>query len=202
MEIEMNDGLFVYVLFTFQALVVLVLGLIMLSTLCTSNGRASIAQGKMVFGIKFMILSFFCKWLLDTYDFVEQVQKEQEKPFNPYQLLHIDDDGSFSTDGIRKAYRRLAAKYHPDKVNYEKIPRDKALRRFENLQKAYRTLTQKESYDNYVQYGDPEGSKTIRALEIAIPTWLSVEEMGPTVIAYLFTAGVFGLLGITAWLKT
>ena len=88
-----------------------------------------------------MILAFFAKWLMETYDVVEEVQRLEEKPFNPYLLLHIEEDGSFGTDDIRKAFHRLSLKYHPDKVNYEKVDRAKALKRYENLNKAYGTLT-------------------------------------------------------------
>ena len=126
-----------------------------------------------------MILMGFCfKWVLDTYEVVNE-ENNMTKAFNPYQLLHIDDDGSFNTKDIKDAYRKLALKYHPDKVDLNKIPIDKARARFERLVKAYETLTKQDKYDNYLKYGNPEGSKTVQALELALPTWLAAEELRP-----------------------
>jgi len=68
--------------------------------------------------------------------------------FNPYIRLKLEDDGSFNTKEIRQAYRRLAVKYHPDKVN-KSIPREKALKRYQVLKLAYETLTKKQKFDNY-----------------------------------------------------
>jgi len=60
--------------------------------------------------------------------------------FDPYRLLQIEDDGSFGTKEIKNAYKRLAKKYHPD-ANRDVIDEDKAKKRWNNLRKAYETLT-------------------------------------------------------------
>ena len=148
----------------------------------------------MRFSIKIMIVSFLCKWIADTYDIVEEVQKDQDKPFNPYTLLHIDDDGSFGTDEIKRAFRRLSLKYHPDKVDFSRVDHDKAIRRYENLNKAHETLTDEELFDNYKKYGDPQGMKLARAFEMALPKWLFSQDMAPTVITWVFIAAIFGIL--------
>lgn len=127
---------------------------------CSSaEKRHNLSYGK--WSLKFSMLCFVGKWLLDTYDLVElERSKALSKVFDPYALLHIDADGSFDTKKISNAYHRLAVKYHPDKVNFEKVPREKAVARWHRLQKAYHTLTDKTSFDNYMVYGDPDGSKT------------------------------------------
>ena len=49
------------------------------------------------------------KCMLDTYELVErQINSESsDKVFDPYKLLHIDNDAGFRTDTIEKAFDRL-----------------------------------------------------------------------------------------------
>ena len=150
----------------------------------------------MTFGIKFMVLAFVIVWLLETEAVVQEVTLQQEKPFNPYLLLHIDEDGSFGTSEIRQAYHKLSLKYHPDKVNYQKVDRTKALRRYNNLVKAYGTLTKKDMYDNYIKYGDPDGPKIVQAFDLALPRWLLEESIRPYVITALALGAIFGMLAL------
>ena len=74
------------------------------------------------------------KWCMDTINLVE-ADVDFNAEWNPYVLLHIPDDGSFDTKEIRDAYRRLALKYHPDKVDMTKLggQEDKVLKRWLNL---------------------------------------------------------------------
>lgn len=194
-----NDSLFVYVLFTFQSLASILLLLTMLCQCGSTEGRYTISQNQGKFGIKFMCLAFFLNWTMNTYELVEEIQAKSEKPFNPYSLLHIDDDGSFNTDEIKRAFRRLSLKYHPDKVDPEKVDPEKAKKRFENLQKAHATLTKEEAFNNYRKFGDPDGPKAVKALELALPTWILAEEFRPTLITAFFTLGIVAALAIKVW---
>ncbi|HHZ97050.1 MAG TPA: molecular chaperone DjiA [Flavobacteriales bacterium] len=67
-----------------------------------------------------------------------------EEPFhsgslNPYKVLEITDK---STDSeVKKAYRRLAIKFHPDKIgDLGEGPRQKAKERFLQVQEAYEQI--------------------------------------------------------------
>lgn len=65
--------------------------------------------------------------------------------------------------------------------------------------KAYKTLTVKEQFNNWIKYGDPDGLRSLKALEIALPTFLASEEMRPTLYVALFMIIVGSMLWITVW---
>lgn len=119
--------------------------------------------------------------------------------FDPYKLLHIENDMSFGTKEIRDAYYKLAKKYHPDKVDFTKVPEDKARRRYQNLVKAYKTLTVQENFNNWIKYGDPDGSRSLKALEIALPTFLASPEWRPTLYVMIFMTLIGSMLAISVW---
>ncbi|PLY11229.1 MAG: DnaJ family protein [Arcobacter sp.] len=64
-----------------------------------------------------------------------------------YETLEVSDGAS--TDEIKKAYRKLARKYHPD-VNKDKDAEEK----FKEINAAYEVLSDKEKKQQYDQYGD------------------------------------------------
>lgn len=58
----------------------------------------------------------------------------------PYEVLGIEKNAS--SDDIKKAYRALASKYHPDKVNHMGDEfKELAEIRFKEIQEAYQSLT-------------------------------------------------------------
>lgn len=60
-----------------------------------------------------------------------------------YNLLEIDNNAS--NEDIKKAYRKMAIKYHPDKNPDNK---EEAEQKFKEVSKAYEVLTNKEKYIN------------------------------------------------------
>ncbi|WP_375723979.1 DnaJ domain-containing protein [Arcobacter sp. KX21116] len=64
-----------------------------------------------------------------------------------YETLEVSD--SASSDEIKKAYRKLARKYHPD-VNKDKDAEEK----FKEINAAYEVLSDKEKKQQYDQHGD------------------------------------------------
>ena len=64
-----------------------------------------------------------------------------------YETLEVSENAS--ADEIKKAYRKLARKYHPD-VNKE----PKAEEKFKEINAAYEVLSKKKKKQQYDQYGD------------------------------------------------
>jgi len=61
---------------------------------------------------------------------------------NPYEILGVPRKASL--DEIKNAYRKLANKYHPDKVDHlGKGFKELAEKKFKNIQEAYQKLTEK-----------------------------------------------------------
>jgi uncharacterized membrane protein YkvA (DUF1232 family) len=60
---------------------------------------------------------------------------------NPYRILGVSNNAT--RDEIKKAYKKLAIQYHPDKVHHLGDEfKDLAEKRFKEIQEAYNILTQ------------------------------------------------------------
>ncbi|MBE7039055.1 MAG: J domain-containing protein [Ruminococcaceae bacterium] len=80
---------------------------------------------------------------------------------DPYEVLGISKDASL--DEIKKAYRKLAKKYHPD--NYVNNPlSDLAEEKFKEINEAYEQLTNEAGYGYNSSY---QGGKTQNSGEFA-----------------------------------
>ncbi|ODV87577.1 hypothetical protein CANARDRAFT_26961 [[Candida] arabinofermentans NRRL YB-2248] len=71
-----------------------------------------------------------------------------------YDILGVESSSSF-TD-IKKAYRKLALVYHPDKVPHEE--REEAEIKFKEISHAYEVLIDEEKRNTYDLYGTTDGS--------------------------------------------
>ena len=69
---------------------------------------------------------------------------------NYYDILEVDRTAS--KEDIKKAYRKLAKKYHPDK-NHEHTDEEK----FKEISDAYSILSDDTKKSNYDNYGNPDG---------------------------------------------
>lgn len=66
-----------------------------------------------------------------------------------YQLLDVSEDASL--DEIKKAYRKLAIKFHPDKNPNNK---EEAEEKFKEITRAYEVLSDPDKREKYDRYGD------------------------------------------------
>src|SRR2546429_5437802 len=72
------------------------------------------------------------------------------QPKDPYKTLGVDKKAS--AEEIKKAYRKLARKYHPDTNQGDK----EAEERFKELQAAYDVLSDPEKRKAYDEHGSPD----------------------------------------------
>lgn len=70
-----------------------------------------------------------------------------------YDVLGLTKD--CSQQEIKKAYRKLALKYHPDKNGGDEVASDK----FKEVTEAYSVLSDEEKRSNYDRYGSVDGSR-------------------------------------------
>jgi molecular chaperone DnaJ len=70
---------------------------------------------------------------------------------NYYDILGVDK--SVSENDLKKAYRKLSKKYHPDLNPDNKEAEDK----FKDIAEAYDVLSNKEKRQNYDMFGNPNG---------------------------------------------
>ena len=75
--------------------------------------------------------------------------------FDPYQILGIDTEAT--TTEIKKSYRKLSLKYHPDKNPGDKLAEEM----FMKIAKAYEALTDETSKENFEKYGNPDGKQAL-----------------------------------------
>ncbi|KAF9984231.1 secretory subunit [Modicella reniformis] len=88
--------------------------------------------------------------------------------WNPFDILGIAD--SASPKQIKSAYRSLSKIWHPDKVKAN--VREEADSKMAEINKAYETLTDDETRENWEKYGHPDGSRSSMTMSIALPPWL------------------------------
>jgi molecular chaperone DnaJ len=73
-----------------------------------------------------------------------------------YQILSVPRDAD--ENQIKKAYRRLAQEWHPDKHNQDEEKKQEAEEKFKEISEAYAVLSDSEKKTNYDATGDPNSS--------------------------------------------
>jgi len=108
--------------------------------------------------------------------------------YNPFEVLGVSPGASDKT--IKRAYKVMSLKWHPDKAKEGK-PKEEANKKFVEINKAYKTLTDETSRKNWEEYGNPDGPTTY-SLGIALPSWL-VDSKNAFWVLALYALG-FGIL--------
>jgi translocation protein SEC63 len=136
--------------------------------------------------VRYLILGI--GWVLFTIFLYRTITMEivEEKLWDPFEILGISEGESKSK--IKKAFRALSLKFHPDKVlNDEK---EEAEKKFVDISKAYKILTDEEAKKKFDETGNPDGTETYK-LGLALPKWL-VEKDNNMLVLFLY-ALIFGL---------
>ena len=75
--------------------------------------------------------------------FFNEIDEIEQLKYNPLQILGLSEDTHYTVLDIKKAYKNLALRYHPDKGGSEEV--------FKILTKAYIYLLKRTEGDNYVE---------------------------------------------------
>ncbi|KAG4304493.1 hypothetical protein PORY_002203 [Pneumocystis oryctolagi] len=92
--------------------------------------------------------------------------KVNHKIWDPYEILGISMDSSEKE--IRKRYKKLSLKLHPDKVQINGTQTRESVESFTYLQTS---LTDEDIRRNYIEYGHPDGKQDF-SIGIALPKWI------------------------------
>ncbi|KAM5470738.1 secretory subunit [Microsporum audouinii] len=114
------------------------------------------------------------------------------KIWDPYEILGISR--SADERAISKHYKRLSVKFHPDKIKPDPAKNETIEMlndHFVELTKAYKTLTDEEIRNNYIQFGHPDGKQSF-SIGIALPKFIVTEGNGKFVL--LLYGILFGVL--------
>ena len=85
------------------------------------------------------IIRFIAKYLGISDKDRLSIEQAYHRVSDPYKVLEITKDATDTE--VKKAYRKLAVKFHPDKIgNLGEGPRKKAKERFIQIQEAYEQI--------------------------------------------------------------
>ncbi|KAF2085464.1 hypothetical protein K490DRAFT_46507 [Saccharata proteae CBS 121410] len=105
------------------------------------------------------------------------------KIWDPYDVLGVSR--SASEKQIKKHYRKLSLTQHPDKVQIDESKNqtvESVNDHWVEITKAFKSLTDEEIRNNYLQYGHPDGKQSF-SIGIALPSWIVTEGHGRYVLA-------------------
>lgn len=128
-----------------------------------------------------------------TYRYINSVNWEEQVAWNPYDILGVSE-GADSVE-IKTAYKQLSLRWHPDK-NMDN--REEAERRFVDISKAYKTLTDETARASWLKYGNPDERRDL-TFGIALPQWLVSKDNSTLVLAIYFGILITVVISVGVW---
>ena len=133
-------------------------------------------------------------WLIMGYMvyLMATVTRTTPKIWDPYEILGLSR--SSDENQIRKHYKRLSVTQHPDKRQPDPSKNETVQSISEawvEVVKAYKTLTDEEVRNNYIQFGHPDGKQSF-SIGIALPQFIVQEGNGKYVL--LLYAAMLGVV--------
>lgn len=111
--------------------------------------------------------------------------------FDPFHILELE--GSADAKAIKKAYRNLSLKWHPDKN-----PNNPAAEaKFMMVAKAYEALTDPVAKENYEKYGNPDGKQNLE-VSIGLPSWL-LDTDNRNIVLMVYLIIMVGVIPFCVW---
>jgi len=111
--------------------------------------------------------------------------------FDPFLILGVEPGTEDKL--IKKAYRKLSLKYHPDKNVGDKVAEEM----FMKLAKAHDALLDPVSKENYEKYGSPDGKQSLE-VSIGLPS-LILENPKIFLVIYLVCMVAVIPIGVHVW---
>lgn len=118
------------------------------------------------------------------------------KVFDPYEILNISYEDAANFSVVKKAYKKLALQYHPDK-NRNNL---QAKAKFILISKAYETLTDSSAMKNYMLYGNPDGVSSMR-VSIGMPQFVLDKKNHPYILSLLIFSLALACYYFLSWVK-
>ncbi|KAI9705222.1 MAG: secretory subunit [Bogoriella megaspora] len=133
-------------------------------------------------------------WLLMSYMVYLMIVTARSVPkiWDPYEVLGVSR--SADERAIKSHWRRLSITHHPDKRQPDPSKNetyDSINQEWVDITKAFKTLTDEEIRNNYLQYGHPDGKQSF-SIGIALPQFIITEGNGKYVL--LLYGALLGVL--------
>lgn len=144
-----------------------------------------------IWALLFMAFLALASWTIyQQRNFINNDNSDEKGPFNPWEILGLKESATMKQ--IKKQFKLLSLKYHPDKAQTNSDDPEEAQKVFVKISKAYQVLTDEETRENWEQYGNPDGQSYV-SYGIALPSWIVDSKANKWLVLIIYSL-IFGFL--------